>query len=112
MTVLIGNRKPPAVGLVDLSPFLGPPYRVALSWKDGCSGPGGWLCVALEEWAGTLCLPASCLSHCLLVLLGALWRFSGLECSGERRGDGLRDYKERENKIGKFDSTLISVLKD
>ena len=37
---------------------------------------------------------------------------SGLGCREEIRGDGLRDYIERENKVGKFDSTLVSVPKD
>lgn len=112
MIVFIGNRKFFVVGLVDFFFFFGLFYRVVLSWKDGCSGLGGWLCVVLEEWVGIFCFFVSCFFYCLLVLLGVLWRFLGLECSGERRGDGLRDYKERENKIGKFDLILILVFKD
>lgn len=47
---------------------------------------------------------AGALTHCfvplsLLVLLGALQRLSGPGYREERRGDGLRDYIERENKV-------------
>jgi hypothetical protein len=41
-----------------------------------------------------------CDSLTVWVLLGALWMLSGLGCRKKRRGDGLRDYIERKEKIG------------